>query len=556
MIKKLFSLLITAGVLFCCAAMAEGSAPALGRDPVILFTSDVHCGIDQNWGVAGVYAVRRALEAEGKYTLLVDNGDFIQGEVVGTMTKGGALIDVMNAAGYDIAVPGNHEFDYGMERFLELTGRADFPYISANFEKDGELVLAPYVIREFDGVKIAFVGVCTPRTLISSTPRYFMDEEGHWVYDFMQDETGERLYAGIQKAVDSARAEGAAYVIILAHMGNEAEVSPYRYDDLITHLSGVDALLDGHSHDLDYAEVTDRDGKIVLRQGCGTKLEAIGALTISASGGLSVKLYRWGYGDFAFADLGVSNAAGDAAGAATKELNAQLSAVAAHTDFDLVIYEPGVTDEDGKPIRIVRRAECNLGDLCADAYRDQSGAEIGWMNGGSIRVDLKAGDITMNDILSVHPFGNALCVIKVTGRQVLDALEWNSRSVPEEGSFLQVSGLTYEIHTYIPSSVSWDDEGMFTGVNGEYRVKNVRVGGEELELDRVYTLASNDYILLNNGGGSTMYRGSEVLVENAMLDNQVLLNYLTGTLGGVVPEEYSDPHGQGRIVAVEEAPAE
>ncbi|MBQ8136141.1 MAG: bifunctional metallophosphatase/5'-nucleotidase, partial [Clostridia bacterium] len=154
--KKLLAIVAALMMLMSCA-FAEEAAPALTKDLVVLFTSDVHCGIDQGWGMAGLYAVRQALEASGKYTLLVDDGDFIQGEPVGTMTEGAALIDVMNAVGYDIAIPGNHEFDYGMDRFLELTEKANFPYISANFEKNGELVFAPYVIKEFDGVKIAFV---------------------------------------------------------------------------------------------------------------------------------------------------------------------------------------------------------------------------------------------------------------------------------------------------------------------------------------------------------------------------------------------------------------
>ncbi len=554
--KKLLSILAALVMLMSCAALADEAAPALTRDLVVLFTSDVHCGIDQGWGMAGLYAVRQALEAQGKYTLLVDDGDFIQGEPVGTMTTGEALINVMNAVGYDIAIPGNHEFDYGMERFLELTEKANFPYISANFEKDGELVFAPYIIKEFDGVKIAFVGATTPKTLNTSTPRYFMDAEGNWLYDFMQDETGEKFYAGIQKAVDDARAEGAVYVIVMAHLGDEAESAPYRYDELIQNTNGIDVLFDGHSHDYNYAEVTNKDGDIVLRQACGTKMAAIGALTITTAGKLSVKLYSWNYGDFTADDLGIANPASEAVAAAVDELNSQLSTVVAHTDFDLAIYEPGITDENGKSIRIVRRTETNLGDLCADAYRDQSGAEIGFVNGGGIRVQLSAGDITMNDILKVHPFGNAMCVVEVTGQQVLDALEWNSRTVPgETGGFLQVSGITYEIHTYIPSSVTQDENGMFTGVAGEYRVKNVKVNGEDLQLDRIYTLASHNYMLLDAGDGNTMFEGAKLLVENSMLDNQVLLNYITGTLGGVIPAEYADPHGQGRIVAVE-APAE
>ena len=556
--KKLLSLMLSLALLLAGASFAEETAgPALQKDLVVLFTSDVHCGIDQNWGAAGLYAVRQALEAAGNYTLLVDDGDFIQGEPVGTMTKGETMIDVMNAVGYDIAIPGNHEFDYGMDRFLELKEKAHFPYVSANFEKNGQLVLDPYVIKEFDGVKVAFVGATTPKTLVTSTPRYFQDENGSWIYGFMQDETGAKFYAGIQKAVDDARAEGADYVILLAHLGDEDESRPYRYDELIQNTNGIDVLLDGHSHDYNYAEVLNKDGNPVLRQACGTKLKSIGMLRIATDGKLSLKLYNWDFGDFTAADLGVSNPVSEAVSAATEELNKQLSTVVAHTDFDLLINDPEAVDENGKAIRIVRRAETNLGDLCADAYLNQSGADIAWVNGGGIRVDIKAGDITMNDILTVHPFGNAMCVIEVTGQQILDALEWNARVVPgEAGGFLQVAGLTYEIHTYIPSSVTQDDDSMFTGVAGEYRVKNVKVGGEDLDPEKVYTLASHDYMLLSHGDGNTMFDGAKLLVERSMLDNQVLLNYITDTLGGVIPPEYENPYGQGRIVAVAEAPAE
>ncbi len=164
-----------------CSVRAEASS--LTKDVKILFTSDVHCAIDQGWGYGGIYAVRQGFSEEC-HVLLVDNGDAIQGEPVGLLTRGDAIIDIMNATGYDIAIPGNHEFDYGLENFLGLTQKADFPYISCNFNKMGELVFPPYVIKEFDGVKIAFVGVTTPFTIRDSAPKYFMDEEGNYIYGF------------------------------------------------------------------------------------------------------------------------------------------------------------------------------------------------------------------------------------------------------------------------------------------------------------------------------------------------------------------------------------
>ena len=192
--KKFLALLLAMMMLMSVAALAEeATEPALTQDVVILFTSDAHCGIDQGWGYAGVAAIRDGL-AKTNHVVLVDNGDAIQGEPVGTMTSGKALVELMNAVGYDIATIGNHEFDYGMENFLDLAKNvAKYPYISANFSYNDELVFDPYIIKEFDGVKIAFVGVTTPKTITSSTPVYFQDENGNFVYTFKQDDTGEKL---------------------------------------------------------------------------------------------------------------------------------------------------------------------------------------------------------------------------------------------------------------------------------------------------------------------------------------------------------------------------
>ena len=555
--KRILGLVLAMVMLLSLSGMAfaEGEA-ALQQDVVVLFTSDAHCGIDQGFGYAGLAAIRQSLEEAGNHVVLVDNGDSIQGEPIGTMTTGEALIELMNTVGYDIAIPGNHEFDYGMDRFLELTEKANFPYISANFNKEGELVFAPYVIKEFDGVKIAFVGVTTPKTITSSTPKYFQDEEGNFIYGFMQDETGEKLYAAVQSAVDAARGEGAAYVVALGHLGNEEACAPWTYADVIANTTGIDALLDGHSHDTDQVQMENKDGQTVLRSGCGTKLAGVGCLRIGKDGKLSTELFLWNNKTAAPALLGIRNDAYTAVKTAQDALTEKLSEVVAQTAVELTINDPTAKKDDGSPIRIVRSQETNLGDLCADAYRNLSGAQIAFVNGGGIRVSIKQGDITLNDILKVHPFGNAMCVIEASGQQILDALEWGARAVPSEsGGFLQVSGLTYEIHTYVESSAKADENTMFAGVEGEYRVKNVMVGGEPLDLEKTYTLASHNYMLKNGGDGYSMFGGCKLLQDEVMLDNQVLINYITGSLGGVVGEEYAQPYGEGRIVIVEEAPA-
>ncbi len=552
--KKILAVLLALTMLLGVSALAEENAPLFQQDVMILFTSDVHCGIESNFGYAGLAMVRDAYKNAGYHVLLVDNGDSIQGEPVGTMTTGEANIKLMNAVGYDIATMGNHEFDYGMDRFFELSKMANFPYISCNFNKGGELQFAPYVIKEFDGVKIAFVGITTPKTLTSSTPKYFQDENGNFIYGFFEDETGEGLYNAVQKAVDDARAEGASIVIAMAHLGNEAECSPYTYKDVIANTTGINALLDGHSHDTDHVEMRNKARETVLRQGCGTKLEGVGYLKIAAkNGAMKAGVMMWNNDDFNATQLyQLDTDVTKAVAEATETLNVKLAEVVAKTDVELTINDPVAVTEDGKAVRIIRNAETNLGDLCADAYRYVSGADIAFVNGGGIRVSIKEGDITLNDILKVHPFGNALCVCEATGQQILDALEFGAKDVPGEfGGFLQVSGLTYEIHTSVPSSVKLDEKGLFAGVEGEYRVKNVMVGDEPLDLEKIYTLASHNYMLQGQGDGYTIFEDNVYTQESVMLDNQVLITYITEGLNGVVGADYANPYGQGRIVAVE-----
>ena len=552
--KKLIGLLLCLALLLGCAGAEEAAAATLSKPLVVLFTSDVHCGIDSNWGYAGL-VVAKEYFAKDNYVLLVDDGDALQGEPVGTMTHGEAIIDIMNEVEYDIAIPGNHDFDYSVQEFLKLAERAKYEYISCNFNKEGELVFKPYTIREFDGVKIGFVGVTTPDTLRSSTPTYFMNEAGEFVYGFFQDKTGEKLYEAVQKAVDGVRAEGAQYVILIAHLGNEDECIPWRYNDVISNTNGINVVFDGHSHDYDKVVMKNKDGENVIRQACGTKLDTIGALTIQPDGSMDTALLSWDRKTPAAPELfGLQNAGSEAVAKATEELNENLTKVVAKSSVDLVIYDPTAVTDDGKPIRIVRNAETNLGDLCADAYRDQAGgADIAWINGGGIRTELKAGDLTLGAILKVHPFGNSLTVIEVSGQQVLDALEWSVHSMPGEfGGFNQVSGITFELDCTIESPVIVDENGMFASVDAskERRVRNVLVGGEALDPAKTYTLVSVDYQLLNKGDGYTMFDGCKVVQESVKLDNQVLIDYIQTTLGGVVGEGYDNPYGQGRIVSV------
>lgn len=521
-------------------------------DAVILFTSDVHCGVDQGFGYAGLAQIRDYLVSQGNEVILVDDGDNMQGEPLGTMTRGETLIDLMNKMGYSVAIPGNHEFDYGMKQFLSLAERAEFTYISCNFTYQGENVFKPYVIREMAGKKVAFVGVTTPKTLTTSTPSYFMDENGRYVYGFCQDSTGEGVYNAVQRAVDDARNEGAEYVVVMGHLGNEEECSPWTYAEVIANTGGIDIFLDGHSHDTDQVKVKDRDGRTVTRTACGTKLEGIGWCRIKADGTITTGIYTWSNSVSAPELLGINNEMTEAVSQASDVLNEKLAETVATTAAELTINDPVEVDANGKPIRMVRRSETNLGDFCADAYRAQSGADIAIVNGGGIRVSIPAGDVTLQNILSVHPFGNTLCVIEVSGQTLLDALEWGARSVPGEcGGFPQVSGLSYEIHTYIDSPCSMDENEVFAGISGERRVKNVLVNGQPLDPGKTYTLAGHNYMLLEFGDGFSMFKGAKLLQDRVKIDNQVLIDYATESLGGKIGEAYADPFGDGRIKIVE-----
>ena len=522
-------------LIMVLAGCGTGNSTPAAKDIVILYTNDAHCGIEDGMGYQGLSAAKRALLAAGNKVLLVDNGDAVQGDTIGTLSKGEYIIDIMNKLGYDVATPGNHEFDYGMDQFNKLVEKADFDYISCNFvDKDGNPVLKPYVIKEADGVKIAFVGISTPKTITTSTPTYFQDGNGNYIYGFMQDDTGEKLYAAVQSAVDAARKEGAKYVIAMAHLGIEADCQPWTSSDVIVNTSGIDVVLDGHSHSTIAGDIVkNKEGKDVILTSTGTKLANIGCLTITADGKLSTALIN---------DDGMSDTIAEIKSGYEEIVNT----VVASTKVELTVNDP-VSGE-----RMVRRQETNLGDLCADAYRAMSGADIAVVNGGGIRVSIPAGDITYGQIIAVHPFGNEMCVVEATGQQILDALEMGARNAPGEcGGFLQVSGMSYEIDLNVEPTVEVNADGMFTGVSGEYRVKNVKVGDEPLDLAKTYTLASHNYMLKSAGDGMAMFQGCTLLQDSVMIDNQVLINYIVDVLGGVVGEDYADPYGQDRITVIE-----
>ncbi|HOP11424.1 MAG TPA: bifunctional UDP-sugar hydrolase/5'-nucleotidase [Oscillospiraceae bacterium] len=535
--KRIFS------TLFCLLLLPLlfsgcSSGPELpNREIAVLFTNDVHCAVDDAIGYAGVAAYRSELESAGIETILVDVGDAIQGAPIGAFSKGENIISIMNALGYAAMVPGNHEFDYGVDNLVALSKEADFPFVSLNLvdSATGETVFEPYTVVEYAGVKIAFIGVSTPKTLTSSAPTYFMDENGNYIYNFMQDEDGGKLWAAVQNTVESAKKADADYVVALTHLGIDESASPYLSTELITHTTGIDAVLDGHSHSVIECDlVKNADGKEVALSSTGTELEYIGVLTVKTDGSIETSLAVTEEKDAGITALIDS---------IKQESDALLNAVAAHLNTNLEIIDPTTG------VRVIRTAETNLGDLCADAYRAAGDADLAFANGGGIRAALNAGDVTYGDILAVQPFGNKLCKIIVTGQEILDALEYGVSKVPAEfGGFLQVSGLTFTYDPNVPSTVITDENGMFTGISGARRVVSVMIGDEQLDPAKEYTLVGTNYTLKSCGDGYTMFADNEILLDEFIDDYTALTDYISGGCGGNAAQ-YAEVYGGDRIIA-------
>ena len=568
--KKMLALLLAAAMVMGLAAPAMAAEDTDSQDGVVVFyTNDVHTYIDNSYTVdeesgqeapALRYSTVAALKASVPGSLLVDAGDHVQGTAYGSMDKGATIIELMNAAGYDLATLGNHEFDYGMEGAMAAIEAADFPYVSCNFYHEengvaGDPVLDAYQVFDVDGVKVAFVGVTTPESFTKSTPAYFQDDEGNYIYGIAGGEDGSALYEAVQTAIDAAAKE-ADYVIGLGHLGVDASSQPWTSKEVIANTTGLDAFIDGHSHSTVAMEtVADKAGEDVVLTQTGSYLSNVGKLTIAADGTITTELL--GIGDLA--DLTPDADVQAMEDAWISEIGTQLGQVVGS-------FADEMTNYDGET-RLVRSQETNVGDFCADALYylfDNMGldVDVAVMNGGGIRNTTTTGEISYLTCKEIHTFGNVACLQTVTGQQILDALEWGAKDVgvAENGGFLQVSGLKYTINTAIPSTVQADEKGVWTGApTGDYRVTDVQVLNSEtgtyepLDLTATYNLAGYNYTLRDLGDGFAMFEGAVNVLDYVMEDYMVLANYVQSFEDGVVTG-YAEP--QGRITVVNEAAAE
>ena len=539
-----------AGVTTAAAAMAVG-APAASAcwtgeksEVTILYTNDVHTYIDKQapeLTYAAIAALKQSYQNAGKKVLLVDAGDHVQGTAYGSMDQGASIIELMNAAGYDAATPGNHEFDYGMDRAKELMRDADFPYLSCNWVdlRTNLRVLPEIKVFVRGGVRIAFVGITTPETFTKSTPAYFMNKaQTKYIYDILGGEDGQKLYSAVQKAVDKAKCL-ADVVIGLGHLGVDPSSSPWTSEEVIAHTTGFDAFIDGHSHTvMENKQVADASGRMVTLTQTGSYFANVGEMTIAPDGTISTRLVS------TYDQEDPAVAAEQAAWVSS--VDEMLGEKIAVADTKFYITDPAT----GK--RRIRSGETNLGDFVADGIYtyfnevEQLHCDIAIMNGGGIRSDEDAGYWTFKTCKQVSPFGNVACLMSVTGKQIQDALEFAARFAgaegKENGGFLQVAGATYEIHTDIPNTVQTDEKNVWIGsATGTPRVQNVKIydraNGTYVPLDenKTYALAGMNYTLRNLGDGFAMFDGAELIKDYVSEDYLVMSTYAM-TFGGVDAE--------------------
>ena len=563
--RKIISVLLAAAM----TAIMSVSVLAAEDEITILYTNDVHTymanHLDDENGLT--YSKVAALKESIPEAILVDAGDHLQGTAYGQMDEGMTIIDLMNESEYDLATFGNHEFDYGMDGALAAVDAAEFDYISCNFCREadgttGEPVTDGWKMLQVKGKNIAFVGITTPETITSTTPGYFMNDAGQFIYGFHRNADGSDLYDVVQKNIDEAEAADADHIIALGHLGVDLSSSPWTSREVIANTAGLDAFIDGHSHTtIPMETVMDKNGDVVILTQTGSYLDTVGKMTISVDG---IETELLSGEDLSDLQLDAEVKAMEDAWIA--EIEEQLGAVLGYAEVTLDNY-----DENGK--RLVRMQETNSGDFAADALYylfDEMGLEVdvAVMNGGGIRNTAMTGELTYYSCKEMHPFGNVACLLEVTGQQLLDALEWGSKDLMadgsvESGSFLHVSGAKYTLDISRPSTVQQDENGIWTGAPADgYRVKDLQIWNREtgkyepVDLHETYYLAGYNYTLRDLGGGFAMLEGAVNVLDYAAEDYMVLANYIqsfpvdeeTGLPTITAADGYTDVNGEGRIL--------
>ena len=506
-------------ILLGVMALMMGSSVVMAQKSiVILYENDVHCGIDGYTKMAGL---RDAIcSSDTAYVGAVCVGDFLQGNTTGAISKGQYIADIMRLMDYHALTLGNHEFDYGVPRLKEMLEQVGAPVACANFYEAGEPqpVYAPYVIHQYGDKKVAYVGACTPETMILEGYSFY-DTNGILLYDLKP----KTFYELIQQAVDAARKEGADYVVLLSHVGETPQSMGFSSHRLVNNTRGIDVVLDGHSHEIfEGVKVKNLDGKEITVTQTGTQFANVGKLIITPDGRFITQLFKG-------KEIPYENAAVTAATDSIRQMvKAVTSEVVAHSDYRLV-----VSDENGQ--WIVRGQETNAGDLVADAYRYAMKADIGFENGGGIRNDILSGDITYGDIIGMLPYDNTLRRIMVTAEQLKTMLTRCTALVPVlDGNFPQCSGLRFTIHSK------------------SHTVSDIEILQEDgsyapIDMQRSYSVALTSYNH-DAGGFFDCFKKCVVLQESTLRYYEALSDYLRNVLGGSTGSAYAQTQGRIKIV--------
>lgn len=523
------SIMRIASALLLCVSMVsctkdEASPTHESKSIVILYDNDVHCNIDGYCKMAGLRDA--ILSADTSYVLTVSSGDYINGGLAGSISKGEYVIDVMNAVGYDVTTIGNHAFDFGMSRLDELMKRNKASVVCSNFTHadSGETVFSPYVIKTVGPKKIAFIGCSTP-AVMDGARGVMYDAQGKQLLNMHSDDMAQM----VQQSVDKARNEGADYVVLLSHLGEDATEagSEWTSTRLIAETYGIDAVLDGHTHHIyqDTQTVNKKGQKVHLSQ-TGTSFARVGKLWIG-SDGLNSSCTLSATDSIPYVSTTVSAAVTEA----KSKIDKECSSIIGHTDYELIVDEP-------EEVEAIRCKETNFGDLVSDAFADLTSSQIGIVLSGTIRSNIKAGDITKGDIINTFIYDNPVVKLSITGRSLLTLLSMVNYQMPEKSAaFPQISGMSYTVDTSrIPATLTdvkvWD--------------KNI-MKYVDLDLAAKYEIALNELYITNI---PSLFKDCEVLsYGNQLTDRECVTQFINKIPGKTIPADYSAPQGRIRITA-------
>lgn len=511
---------------FAADTDSEAKAEMAGKT-VILHTNDVHGAIA---GYAYIAQLKADYEAKGAEVILVDAGDYSQGEVYVSDTKGLDAVEMMNATGYNVVSLGNHEFDYGFAQLKDNMSKAKFKVLCADvFNADGTPIFdANYTYTTKSGVKIGFFGMETPETQTKANPA---------------------LIKGLTFATDDAFTKAAAdqvkalkdddIVICVSHLGVDAESKPYRSTDLYAAVKGIDFIIDAHSHTV---MTKGENGEPI--QSTGTKFANIGVIVIDDA---SKKIESNSLCEIK-EDTAKDAAVAAAAQKIIDRIDKEYGAVFAKSEVEL----NGAKAPNGN-----RDSETNNGDLITDAMlwkvmQNKEGLTVdadhvvAITNGGGIRDYIKVGDVTKKDIKTVLPFGNTVAVIYVTGAELLEALEASTYSLPV-GGFPQVCGISYTISTAVAYDANAETypSSTYYGPKTINRVSINSINGKEFKVDDTYAVVTNNFVA---DGGDTYYAFAAATskFDTGMTLDVAVMEYITKELKGVIGKQYAEP--QGRIL--------